>query len=185
MNNTSKILILGIVIAMAVAGVLMFYSTIVTPPTEAEVNELYGPSLENDINKLDISECDSINELTYEAILDKIAIYKNDTLLSDAQIDLYTKDFIKQYVPVFTEACTHKFKDSVWLEEDHAKMLERIEFLRSIRVDNGINRAITYTSDEQLYGVEEVISLYNEAKDYANADYSTFYSVSTANEQIG
>lgn len=40
MSNTGKkILILGIVIAIAIAGILAFYPTIVAPPTDVPVNK--------------------------------------------------------------------------------------------------------------------------------------------------
>lgn len=51
MSNTGKkILILGIVIAIAIAGILAFYPTIVAPPTDVPVNNLHKSSLEANIN---------------------------------------------------------------------------------------------------------------------------------------
>ena len=48
-NTGSKILILGVVIAIAVAGVLVFYPTIVAPPIDVPVENLHKASLDNDI----------------------------------------------------------------------------------------------------------------------------------------
>ena len=88
MNNTGKkILILGIVIAIAIAGILAFYPTIVAPPTDVPVNNLHKSSLEANINGFSDTE-NTIARLQPDAVVSEngLTIARNDVAGSAEEV---------------------------------------------------------------------------------------------------
>ena len=183
MNNTGKkILILGTVIAIAIAGILVFYPTIVTPPIDVPVNNLHKSSLEANINGFSDVENTTFNDSIYKVVVDKLVMYKSEGFMSEEEIDYQTKALVQKYLPIFIKLSNAKFKTSRWQESDHTAMLNRIAHLRTLKVDYGETNAVTGTYESELRRIEQIISNYREAKRVAN--YSTFHSVSDANTKI-
>ena len=138
MNNTGKkILILGIVIAIALSGIFAFYPTIVAPPTEVPVNNLHKVSLETDISCFSDTRKELFNDSLYRTIVDKLEIYKEEKFMTDGEIDYQTKVLIQKYLPVFVKQSNAKFETSVWNDTDHDAMLNRIAQLRVLKVGGG------------------------------------------------
>lgn len=183
MNNTGKkILILGIVIAIAIAGILAFYPTIVVPPTDLPVNNLHKSSLEANINGFSDVENTTFNDSIYNVVVDKLAMYKSEAFMTKEEIDYQTKALVQKYLPIFTKLSHAKFRASSWRESDHMAMLDRIAHLRTLKVDYGETSAVAGSYETDLRRIEQIIRDYNEAKKVAT--YSTFYSVSDANTKI-
>jgi len=183
MNNTGKkILILGIVIAIAIAGILAFYPTIVAPPTDVSVNNLHKSSLETNLNGFSDTENTIFNDSIYNVVVDKLGMYKSEGFMTEEEIDYQTKALIQKYLPIFTKLCHAKFRASTWRESDHKEMLNRIAHLRTLKVDYGETSAVAGSYETDLRRIEQIISNYKEAKKVAS--YSTFYSVSDANTKI-
>ena len=183
MNNTGKkILILGIVIAIAIAGILAFYPTIVAPPTDVPVNNLHKSSLEANINGFSDTENTIFNDSIYNVVVDKLGMYKSEGFMTEEEIDYQTKALVQKYLPIFTKLSHAKFRASTWRESDHKAMLDRIAHLRTLKVDYGETSAVAGSYETDLRRIEQIISNYKEAKKLAS--YSTFYSVSDANTKI-
>lgn len=183
MNNTGKkILILGIVIAIAIAGILAFYPTIVAPPTDVPVNNLHKSSLEANINGFSDTENTIFNDSIYNVVVDKLGMYKSEGFMTEEEIDYQTKALVQKYLPIFTKLSHAKFRASTWQESDHKAMLNRIAHLRTLKVDYGETSAVAGSYETDLRRIEQIISNYKEAKKVAS--YSTFYSVSDANTKI-
>ena len=183
MSNTGKkILILGIVIAIAVAGILAFYPTIVAPPTDVPVNNLHRSSLEANINGFSDTENTIFNDSIYNVVVDKLEMYKCEGFMTEEEIDYQTKVLVQKYLPIFTKLSHAKFGASTWRESDHKAMLNRIAHLRTLKVDYGETTAVAGSYEEDLRKIEQIISNYKEAKKVAT--YSTFHSVSDANAKI-
>lgn len=183
MNNTGKkILILGIVIAIAIAGILAFYPTIVAPPTDVPVNNLHKSSLEANINGFSDTENTIFNDSIYNVVVDKLGMYKSEGFMTEEEIDYQTKALVQKYLPIFTKLSHAKFRASTWRESDHKDMLNRIAHLRTLKVDYGETCAVAGSYETDLRRIEQIISNYKEAKKVAS--YSTFYSVSDANTKI-
>lgn len=183
MNNTGKkILILGIVIAIAIAGIFAFYPTIVAPPTDVPVNNLHKSSLEANINGFSDTENTIFNDSIYNVVVDKLGMYKSEGFMTEGEIDYQTKALVQKYLPIFTKLSHAKFRASTWRESDHKEMLNRIAHLRTLKVDYGETSAVAGSYETDLSRIEQIISNYKEAKKVAS--YSTFYSVSDANTKI-
>ena len=183
MNNTGKkILILGTVIAIAIASILAFYPTIVAPPIDVPVNNLHKSSLEANINGFSDTENTIFNDSIYNVVVDKLGMYKSEGFMSEEEINYQTKALVQKYLPIFIKLSNSKFKTSRWQESDHTAMLNRIAHLRTLKVDYGETNAVTGTYESELRRIEQIISNYRDAKRVAN--YSTFHSVSDANTKI-
>ena len=181
-NTGKKILILGIVIAFAIAGILAFYPTIVAPPVGVTVNNLHKSSLEANINGFSETENTAFNDSIYNVVVDKLALYKSEAFMTDEEIDYQTKALVHKYLPVFTKLSHAKFRASTWRESDHKAMLKRIAHLRTLKVDDGKTSAVVGSYETDLRRIEQIISNYKDAKKVAR--YSNFYSVSDANTKI-
>ena len=125
-NTGKKIFILGVVVAIAIAGILAFYPTIVTPPTGVPVSNLHKSSLRANINDFSDSENTVFNDSIYDVVIDKLSLYKAEAFLTEVEIDSMTMALVREYLPVFTKQSYAKFNASEWREADHDAMLERI-----------------------------------------------------------
>lgn len=183
MKNTGiKIIILAITIIFAIGGVLVFYRTIVSPPTDVEYNNLHITAIEKDINGFFETKNTTFNDSIYNSVVDKLSLYKTEEFLNADEIDYQTKALVQKYLPVFTKDCMAKFNASVWKEADHKAILKRIEHLRTLKVDYDMNPAVVGTFAQNLKDIEYIISRYGQAKQAAK--YNTFYSVADANKKI-
>lgn len=183
MKNTGiKIIILAITIVLAFGGVLVFYRTIVLPPTDVDYSNLHITAIEKDINGFSETKNTTFNDSIYNSVVDKLSLYKTEEFLNADEIDYQTKALVQKYLPVFTKDCMAKFNASVWKEADHKAILKRIEHLRTLKVDYDMNPAVVGTFAQNLKDIEYIISRYGQAKQAAK--YNTFYSVADANKKI-
>ncbi len=181
-NTGKKILILGIVIAVAIAGVLAFYPTIVAPPTDVPIENLHKASLESNIAGFSELENTVFNDSIYNVVVNKLELYKTEKFLSETELDYQTKALVQKYLPIFSAHSYKRFQASVWKESDHKAMLSRIAHLRTLKVDYGETNAVIGSYSSDLANIERIISRYREAKEAAK--HSSFYSVSDANKKI-
>ena len=182
-NIGVKIVILGLVITVAVAGVLVFYPTIVAPPVDVPVSNLHKSTLASDIRGFSDMEDDAFNDSLYNVVVDKIALYKSENFITKGEADSKTNALVQSYVPVFYELCYDKFEASVWYESDHKAMRDRITELRNLKIDNGMSNAVSGSCETSLAGIEKIITDYNDAKSLIASSYS-FESVKKAEETI-
>ena len=181
-NIIKKTLILGIFLGVAIAGVLVFYPTIVAPPMDVSVNNLHKSSLETNIKAFSANENTAFNDSLYDVVVDKLMMYKNEAFMTEEEIDYQTQSMVAVYVPIFKELSHAKFKASSWRASDHSAMLKRIRHLRTLKVDYNEKSALTDAHETDLRRIEQIISDYKAAREVAS--YSTFTSVSEANEKI-
>lgn len=181
-NTGTKILILAIVIAVAIAGILVFYPTIVAPPTDVPMENLHKASLESNIAGFSGLENTAYNDSIYNIVVDKLELYRAEKFLSGEESDYQTKALVQKYLPIFLMHSYKRFQASVWRESDHKAMLSRIAHLRTLKVDYGETNAVTGSYGSDLDSIECIIVRYKEAKEAAK--HSSFYSVSDANRKI-
>ena len=102
-NIIKKTLILGIFLGVAIAGVLVFYPTIVAPPMDVSVNNLHKSSLETNIKAFSANENTAFNDSLYDVVVDKLMMYKNEAFMTEEEIDYQTQSMVAVYVPIFKE----------------------------------------------------------------------------------
>lgn len=185
-NIGSKILILGFVIAVAVAGVLVFYPTIVKPPVDVAMNNPHTANAEATIgdfveNVNDFAHNDSL----FYAMVDKLEVYRLEKYLTEDELDKQTLSLVRSYVPIFIKWCNSKFGERTWnAKEDHPRMQKRIADVRALTIgpENARVTAVSDTHEDDLEYVEKVIRDYNKAREVAKS--SSFVSVDKANKTI-
>ena len=181
-NIIKKTLILGLFLGVAIAGVLIFYPTIVAPPKDVPVNNLHRTSLETSIRAFSGNENTAYNDSLYDVVVDKLMMYKNEAFMTEDEIDYQTQSMVAVYLPIFKKLTNEKFEASKWKDSDHKAMLERIKQLRALKVDYGEKSALTDAHEADLQRVEQIISDYKAARKVAK--YSKFNSVDDANKKI-
>lgn len=181
-NTGKKILLLGLVIAAAVSGILVFYPTIVAPPTDVPVTNLHSSSLENDISGFTEIENMRFNDSIYDIVVDKLQLYKSEAFIDENGIDYQTSVLVQSYVPVFVNLCHAKFNAPKWYDSDHQKMLRSIAKLRELKMLSDKTKAVGGDYALELTQIEKVISNYKKAKKIAGV--KKFTNVSEANRYI-
>ena len=179
-------MILGFVIAVAVAGVLVFYPTIVKPPVDVAMNNPHTANAEAAIgdfveNVNDFAHNDSL----FYAMVDKLEVYRLEKYLTEDELDKQTLSLVRSYVPIFRKWCNSKFGERTWnAKEDHSRMQKRIADVRALTIgpENARVTAVSDTHEDDLEYVEKVIRDYNKATEVAKS--SSFVSVDKANKTI-
>lgn len=185
-NIGSKILILGFVIAVAVAGVLVFYPTIVKPPVDVAMNNPHTANAEATIGDF-VEDVNDIahNDSLFYAMVDKLEVYRLEKYLTEDELDKHTLSLVRSYVPIFRKWCNSKFGERTWnAKEDHPRMQKRIADVRALTIgpENARVTAVSDTHEDDLEYVETVIKDYNKATEVAKS--SSFVSVDKANKII-
>lgn len=181
-NTNNKIIILATVIVLAVAGILVYYPTIVAPPGDVPTENLHIKDVSSCMSDFSVQKTSVYNDNLYNAIIDKIELYRKEGFLTDEEKDYQVKALSQKYIPVFVALCYKKFNASSWRESDHAAMRKRIKELKGLTVDNGNTKIVTGSFLTDLGSIEGIIDTYNDAKKVAA--YSSFVSVSDANNKI-
>ena len=179
-------MILGFVIAVAVAGVLVFYPTIVKPPVDVAMNNPHTANAEATIgdfveNVNDFAHNDSL----FYAMVDKLEVYRLEKYLTEDELDKQTLSLVRSYVPIFRKWCNSKFGERTWnAKEDHPRMQKRIADVRALTIgpENARVTAVSDAHEDDLEYVEKVIRDYNKAREVAKS--SSFVSVDKANKTI-
>ncbi len=179
-------MILGFVIAVAVAGVLVFYPTIVKPPVDVAMNNPHTANAEATIgdfveNVNDFAHNDSL----FYAMVDKLEVYRLEKYLTEDELDKQTLSLVRSYVPIFRKWCNSKFGERTWnAKEDHSRMQKRIADVRALTIgpENARVTAVSDTHKDDLEYVETVIKDYKKATEVAKS--SSFVSVDKANKTI-
>ena len=185
-NIGSKILILGFVIAVAVAGVLVFYPTIVKPPVDVAMNNPHTANAEATIGDF-VEDVNDIahNDSLFYAMVDKLEVYRLEKYLTEDELDKQTLSLVRSYVPIFIKWCNSKFGESTWnAKEDHPRMQKRIADVRALTIgpENARVTAVSDAHEDDLEYVETVIKDYNKAREVAKS--SSFVSVDKAKKTI-
>lgn len=181
MNKSIKIALLAVAIIAAVSGVMVYYRTIVSPPSHIKFANQYVIAVNNDIagikKKTTAAELDS----SFEAITHELKFMYSDSLLQDKERDELTEAFVVQYVPKFTEICKSQFSSSNWSDTMLKQMSKRIAQLQSLKTKNG-TVIVGGEAETSLDYVAGVISDYYAAK--ACALNTTYVSLSDAKNKI-
>ena len=180
-NSPVKVLILIIGIAVAACAVLFFLKTIVTPPTNVDVNNLHIKSIEKDVKNLTESKSMSYNDSLYVLLNDKIEVFSNEGFLSTAEKDAQIKEFILKYVPVFKAICTKRFNSPNWDDTDFRAWRKRITDLQKIALSDG-TVVVQGTNKNDLANIVGVMDDYKTAKGIAAI--RSFTSVAKAKTDI-
>ena len=179
-NRGTKILILALSITVAIAGILVFWITVVAPPTEVPMRNTHKALLAENINnfKANFSVGDAAaNEKFYDLVTDKLKLYKEEYyttntdkkhLFTSEDLDSLTTAFLNAYVPVYSSSCNAKFSRA-WTDNDLKAMQKRIAELRAFRVNNGTQRALSDELNSSLYTFDKWANLYYTASKVAKS----------------
>lgn len=182
-NVLQKILILATVIFLAVAGILVFYKTVVADPYLPQVNghEPHIEDLASSINDFSEQKSYAFNDTLYRCVIDKAALYLHEGFLNENETDQQMTALVQRYVPIFVGLCFKKFNGS-WKESDLNAIQQRIKGLKSITIDNGKEKAVSGSLLTELNKIDSVIDRYWKAR--KTVGFSTFISVKDANPKI-
>ena len=180
-NSPIKIVILVLTIAVAAGAVLYFLKTIVTPPTNVDVNNLHIASIEKDVKNLTESKSMSYNDSLYVLLNDKIEVFSNEGFLTVSEKDAQIKEFILKYVPVFKAICTKRFNSPNWDDTDFTAWRKRIAELQKVALSDG-TLVVQGTNKNDLANIVGVMDDYKTAKGIAAI--RSFTSVAKAKTDI-
>lgn len=181
-NTGKKILVLVVFIICAIAGIMVFYRTKVSPRIEFRFENRHLQDIDFDISKFSDKKSYSYNDSLYSTVKDKVNLYHKEDYIDIAETDQKLQSFVQKYVPVYVELCYKKFNASVWKESDHELMRSRIKELKSLTLSNGSTKVVAGSFLNDLGNIEGIIDSYYAAKKVSA--YSSFSSVSDAKSKI-
>lgn len=174
-NIGVKILILTLCCSVAVAGVLIFWKTIVEPPMHIDIESPHVIDVERDINNLKNSEGGRYqdNDKLYEQIADKLRLYKeemqngNDMFLTNEQFYTFANDLVNTYAPRLNAWGNFTLNNS-WTKTDLDKLNNRRKDLIKFAGESGVS-----FKREDLDFISNAITSYNKAMNVAkNTTYN-------------
>ena len=112
-----KVLLLILGVVLCVGGILLFYKTKVSPPTNLKYGNQHLNYLKSEISSLRDSK--EQNDTALYNIMDELNWYHRDDFISLQEYGILTDSLAKAYVPLFISASKMEFKKDVW---DNAKL---------------------------------------------------------------
>lgn len=181
MNKPIKIILLVVAILLAVAGVMAYYKTIVSPPGKLEFGNQYVNAAKKDISKVKSANTDIALDTTFVGITHELDLLLSNSLLSDQERNELMESFASLYVPTYVSSCNSKFSKSVWNECELQKINARISELQALKTtDQKI--IIQGDANTSLNEVHNVIVNYYDAKRAASA--SGYNGLESAKQKI-
>lgn len=154
---------LVVAIIAAVGGVMVFYKTIVSPPSYLEFENQYVASINKDIAEVKNAKTDAAIDSIYKTITHMIDFQVQNAKITKRESDELLESFVTQYVPVYVASCNSKFGKSVWNEGELKKMRAHVKELHSLHTsDHKI--IIEGEANASLNEINNVIVHYYEAK---------------------
>lgn len=154
-----KVLLLILGVVLCVGGILVFYKTKVSPPTNLKYGNQHLNYLKSEISSLRDSK--EQNDTALYNIMDELSWYHRDDFISHQEYGILTDSLAKAYVPLFINASKAEFKKEVW---DNAKLnniLSHINMLRGWTTNNG-DPVISGNLAQGLNDIETTISQYRK-----------------------
>ena len=183
-NAITKSIVLAVAVAIAVGSVLIFIKYVVNPPADvsakATAADVFNPNLKD---MVDAFHPDSLSlndaEVAYNAIVDRISIYKNDELVTDEKtLDNTIVEASEKFSKTFIAWSLDKFNKSSWKTADHSIMLRIIEKMRKVSIEGGSKKALSAETLSSLTEIESVIGDYKKAWGVARqTSFSSYQNV--------
>lgn len=169
MNKSVKILLLVVAVIIAIGGVLLFMKTIVSPPQDLEFKNQYEIALNQKINNFKKVGSDNL-EREFATLTDLAHRIKTESNIDDKLFDKEYTEIIGVYSPKFAQYCFGQFQKSVWDENEHKWIEDRIAQLRKLTIEDGSRKIMdNYAeSDGRFTIILKTIGKYREAKALSN-----------------
>ena len=106
-----KVLLLILGVVLCVGGILVFYKTKVSPPTNLKYGNQHLNYLKSEISSLRDSK--EQNDTALYNIMDELSWYHRDDFISHQEYGILTDSLAKAYVPLFISASKMEFKKDV------------------------------------------------------------------------
>ena len=102
-------------------------------------------------------------EADFFQLSDQIENCARETYITANERDELLEQLVGKYVNWFTPYAESKFKDDIWLDEDHQWMKQRITALRSLRIQSGTKKLIEGPYNRRFTSILDIINKYNAA----------------------
>lgn len=185
MRNTLKTIILLIAIIAGISSVLFYANTRVVLPKIPVAFNQYKYDLSQSFKILSERDEDKKTDSIFTIVKDRIDVFELEGKITIKVKDESLNEFISVYTPLFINQSLSKFNRSDWSNNNHSKMLSRINELKSIKFNN--NQRVINTSQISSFNlISKVITDYNYAVKIAqNTSYTTVFNAqSTINDAV-
>lgn len=159
MKNTGfKIAILIAITGILVSSILIFMTTLVSPPKDIKTDEeVFSKDIKTEIN--DIGS-DNLEE-SYYKIVDKINLYASEGMLSDKEENEIKLKFVETYANFFKSYCFSQFSKSEWNDKEVRDFIpQRVSDLK--KIPNSYSE-LGDTTKSDLSSIMNVVNNYIDA----------------------
>lgn len=174
-----KVLLLVLGVALGIGGILVFYKTKVSPPTNLKYSNQHFIYLKGQINSLSDSKVQ--NDTALYNIMNELNWYHRDDFISLQESGILTDSLAKAYVPLFISTSKAEFNKDVWDNVKLNDFLSHISMLRGWTTNNG-DPVISGSLAQGLNDIEITISQYRKAWTIAHS--TRFHGMAAAKSVI-
>lgn len=174
-----KVLLLVLGVALGIGGILVFYKTKVSPPTNLKYSNQHFIYLKGQINSLRDSKVQ--NDTALYNIMNELNWYHRDDFISLQEYGILTDSLAKAYVPLFISTSKAEFNKDVWDNVKLNDFLSHISMLRGWTTNNG-DPVISGSLAQGLNDIEITISQYRKAWTIAHS--TRFHGMAAAKSVI-
>ena len=176
----------------AIAGILVFAKTRVSPPSNLKLVDQYSANLKSTSSIFDsikdFSEC----RREYLKLDDRINRFREENVIDDKTSDTYRKKIVNIYGTRLTDYGFAIFQKSVWPEAEITAMLKMVNDLKSERLSSGevsvnkeflasaekinkimadYNAALRLSKNSAFNGLSDASSKMSKARTYSSSEY--------------
>ena len=176
MKTIVKILILFFSLSLTVLSVMIFEKTKVEPPLATETFDQYSKCLDESLSlfsRVDSKvETPEQEDSLFFAVEKKIRFFADQNKVDAMTGNRYLSELCSRYAPLFIKRSMAKFYDSEWYASDHKYMLDKSDYLESLR-----NFSDAQVVDQEIVAslnkIKSIIDDYREARAISRKTYFT------------
>ena len=165
MKTSVKIIILAAALAVVVWSIMFFFKTISTPPYSTLITGQHVADINSGIEGIDGDISSESLEKTFLSTDSKIALWNENTLISNSEHDGCITAFMESYIPAYVSKTKSLLSNKTWGRSDRDDILSRIVCLRAEKFADGGGQVVTSGSvlSDKLKELSQICDDYSNA----------------------
>ena len=186
MNKPAKVILLIVACLLAIGGVLLFITTMVSPPAELKFGTNHHEANIKAATNAYATATHSpelLDNEGYYAMLDRLDRNLSEGKITRKQYDEQLAEFLKAYVKVLSANAEHLLARSTWPEERIAAIDNRIDEVRALRAEGHSEPIVASMSENATFTeFKVVIAELRDARNFAT--HTAYVSVDDTRRKL-
>lgn len=159
-------------LSLTVLSVMIFEKTKVEPPLATETFDQYSKCLDESLSLFSKVETPEQEDSLFFAVEKKIRFFADQNKVDAMTGNRYLSELCSRYAPLFIKRSMAKFYDSEWYASDHKYMLDKSDYLESLRNFSDA-QVVDQEIVDSLNKIRSIIVDYRRARAISRKTYFT------------